>query len=122
MQNQLIGKDRLNLVASLGYLQFSLLLYILYSGKKLSHVSKGRLIIYLLNNKLIERLLMGVLDLFVASTMSVLNVLILTALGAFLALEPVGLLGEDARLHVNNVLYINITPFSLATFLALHAA
>ncbi|CAN1127771.1 Protein PIN-LIKES 1 [Linum perenne] len=53
---------------------------------------------------------MGVLDLFVASTIPVLKVLIVTALGTFLALDPVNVLGPDARKHVNNVVFYVFNP------------
>ncbi|CAN0927321.1 Protein PIN-LIKES 1 [Linum grandiflorum] len=53
---------------------------------------------------------MGVLDLFIASTIPVLKVLLITALGTFLALDPVNVLGPDARKHVNNVVFYVFNP------------
>lgn len=46
---------------------------------------------------------MGLFDLFVASSMPVLKVLLITGLGSFIALDHINLLGEDARKHLNNV-------------------
>lgn len=46
---------------------------------------------------------MGFLSLFVASSMPVLKVLLVTAVGSFLALDHVNLLSEDARKHINAV-------------------
>lgn len=46
---------------------------------------------------------MGLLDLFIAASIPVLKVLLVTALGSYLALDQVNLLGEDARKHLNNV-------------------
>ncbi|CAN1818539.1 Protein PIN-LIKES 1 [Linum perenne] len=53
---------------------------------------------------------MGVLDLFVASSISVLKVLLVTALGTFLALDTIDVLGPDARKHVNNVVFYVLNP------------
>lgn len=41
--------------------------------------------------------------LFVTASIPVLKVLLITALGSFLALDSVNILGEDARKHLNNV-------------------
>lgn len=46
---------------------------------------------------------MGLLDLLIASSIPVLKVLLITAIGSYLALDHVDVLGEDARKHVNNV-------------------
>lgn len=46
---------------------------------------------------------MGALDIFIASSIPVLKVLLITALGSYLALDHVNILGEDARKHINNV-------------------
>ncbi|KAF3684819.1 putative psbP domain-containing protein 3, chloroplastic-like [Capsicum annuum] len=45
---------------------------------------------------------MGLLDLFVAASMPVLKVLLVTGLGLILALDRIDLLGDDARKHLNN--------------------
>ena len=46
---------------------------------------------------------MALLDLFVAATIPVLKVLLVTALGLYLALDQVNILGEETRKHMNNV-------------------
>lgn len=46
---------------------------------------------------------MGLVDLFIASSIPVLKVLLVTALGSYLALDRVDILGDDARKHLNNV-------------------
>ncbi|KAI4386890.1 hypothetical protein MLD38_004769 [Melastoma candidum] len=45
---------------------------------------------------------MALVDLFVTAFISILKVLLLTALGLFLAIGPVDALGEEARKHLNN--------------------
>lgn len=46
---------------------------------------------------------MKLLDLFIASSVPVIKVLLVTGLGWYLALERVNILGDDARKHLNNV-------------------
>lgn len=46
---------------------------------------------------------MKLLDLFLVASMPVLKVLLLTALGSFLALDHVDVLGEKARKQLNTV-------------------
>jgi hypothetical protein len=46
---------------------------------------------------------MDIWKLFFVALMPVLKVLLLTAVGVFLAIERVGILGADARNHLNNV-------------------
>lgn len=46
---------------------------------------------------------MGFLDLFCAASMPVLKVLIVTALGLFLALDSINILGQTTRKNVNEV-------------------
>ena len=46
---------------------------------------------------------MGLLELFITASIPVLKTLLLTALGSYLALESVDILGEDARKHLNTV-------------------
>ncbi|XP_031401852.1 protein PIN-LIKES 3-like [Punica granatum] len=53
---------------------------------------------------------MGLLDIFVAALMPVLKVLLLTALGCGLAIDRVDILGEDARKHLNNVVFFVFNP------------
>ncbi|KAL6571978.1 hypothetical protein OROMI_012936 [Orobanche minor] len=45
---------------------------------------------------------MGLLDLFIVSTIPVLKLLLVTGVGSYLALDRVGILVEDARKHLNN--------------------
>ncbi|KAL6345910.1 hypothetical protein AAG906_025190 [Vitis piasezkii] len=55
---------------------------------------------------------MGLLDLFVAALVPVLKVLLLTAVGSLLAIDRIGILGEDARKHLNSVsLFCNLNYF-----------
>lgn len=61
----------------------------------------------------------AILDLFVAASMPVLKVLLVTGLGSILALERFDLLGEEARKHLNNVCFMLITSYnSIATVTA----
>lgn len=46
---------------------------------------------------------MKLLDLFVAASIPVVKVLLVTALGSFLALDHINILGEDTRKHMNSV-------------------
>lgn len=46
---------------------------------------------------------MGLKDLFIAASVPVLKVLIVTGVGSFLATGRVDILGEAARKHLNNV-------------------
>ncbi|KAI4351222.1 hypothetical protein L6164_005600 [Bauhinia variegata] len=46
---------------------------------------------------------MDLRELFITALMPVLEVLLITALGAFLALDRFDLLGEDAKKHLNNI-------------------
>ncbi|KAJ7944013.1 Auxin efflux carrier family protein [Quillaja saponaria] len=48
---------------------------------------------------------MGFLDLLYVASFPVLKVLLLTALGLFLALDRIDILGDNARKQVNNVVY-----------------
>lgn len=66
---------------------------------------------------------MGVVDLFIASLMPVLKVLLITALGSFLAIDRFDILGVDARKHLNNVSFIfyNALPLLLFALLTLHS-
>ncbi|XP_017255483.1 protein PIN-LIKES 3 isoform X1 [Daucus carota subsp. sativus] len=53
---------------------------------------------------------MELLNLFVAASMPVLKVLLLTALGSFLALDTIDLLGEDARNSMNRIVFYVFSP------------
>ncbi|CAK7345959.1 unnamed protein product [Dovyalis caffra] len=61
---------------------------------------------------------MGLLDLFIAASIPVLKVLLITALGSFLALKHVDVLGEEARKHVNNVVFYVFNPALVASYLS----
>ncbi|TXG59227.1 hypothetical protein EZV62_013800 [Acer yangbiense] len=65
-----------------------------------------------------ETLAMKILDLFIASFIPVLKVLLLTALGLFLALDKVDILGEEARKHLNNIAFFVFTPALVGSSLA----
>ncbi|CAL1379778.1 unnamed protein product [Linum trigynum] len=58
------------------------------------------------------------LNLLVASVMPVLKLLIITALGLFLAVDSVDILGIDARKHLNNVVFFVFNPALIASNLA----
>ncbi|GFZ10568.1 auxin efflux carrier family protein [Actinidia rufa] len=47
---------------------------------------------------------MALLDLFIAASIPVVKVLLVTALGSFLALDRINILGDDTRKHLNNPL------------------
>lgn len=46
---------------------------------------------------------MGLLELFVTACVPVFNMLLVTGVGSFLATDFAGILGKDARKHLNNV-------------------
>lgn len=56
---------------------------------------------------------MGFADLFCAASMPVLKVLIVTALGSFLALDSIDILGQSTRKQINNVSLIKYLSFGL---------
>uniref|UniRef100_A0A453L4D1 Uncharacterized protein n=1 Tax=Aegilops tauschii subsp. strangulata TaxID=200361 RepID=A0A453L4D1_AEGTS len=47
--------------------------------------------------------IMGLLELFITACMPVLNMLLVTGVGSFLATDSVGILGKEARKHLNYV-------------------
>ncbi|KAJ4702358.1 putative Auxin efflux carrier family protein [Melia azedarach] len=61
---------------------------------------------------------MGLLDLFIASSIPVLKVLLVTGLGSYLALDSINILGEDARKHINNVVFYVFNPALVCSNLA----
>ncbi|XP_044511067.1 protein PIN-LIKES 1-like [Mangifera indica] len=61
---------------------------------------------------------MKLLDLFIVAFIPVLKVLLLTALGLFLALDRVDILGKEARKHLNNVAFFVFNPALVASSLA----
>lgn len=56
---------------------------------------------------------MGLLELFITASIPVLKVLLITALGSYLALDGVDILGEDARKHLNTVSFFYLVIFML---------
>ncbi|XP_043708620.1 protein PIN-LIKES 1-like isoform X3 [Telopea speciosissima] len=61
---------------------------------------------------------MGILDLFITASIPVLKVLLVTLLGSFLALDRINILGEDARKHMNRVVFFVFFPALVAADLA----
>ncbi|KAI3798691.1 hypothetical protein L1987_33969 [Smallanthus sonchifolius] len=61
---------------------------------------------------------MGFLDLFCAASMPVLKVLIVTALGSFLALDSINTLGQTTRKHVNEIVFFVFNPALIGSNLA----
>ncbi|KAG9456617.1 hypothetical protein H6P81_001125 [Aristolochia fimbriata] len=53
---------------------------------------------------------MRLLDLFISATIPVAKVLLMTAVGSILALHRFAVLGEDARHHLNNVVFFVFNP------------
>ncbi|XP_027178691.1 protein PIN-LIKES 3-like isoform X2 [Coffea eugenioides] len=61
---------------------------------------------------------MGFLALFIVALIPVLKTLIVTAVGLFLALEKVDILGDTARHHLNNLVFFVFTPALVSSSLA----
>ncbi|OWM66513.1 protein PIN-LIKES 3-like [Punica granatum] len=61
---------------------------------------------------------MGFLDLFVVASMPVLKVLLITALGLYLALDHVDVMGEATRKQMNRLVYLVFNPALVASNLA----
>ncbi|KAF5455574.1 hypothetical protein F2P56_025135 [Juglans regia] len=61
---------------------------------------------------------MALLELFITASVPVLKVLLITALGSYLALDSVDILGEDARKHLNTVVFYVFNPALVSTKLA----
>ncbi|MQL70929.1 hypothetical protein Taro_003249 [Colocasia esculenta] len=61
---------------------------------------------------------MGILQLFEASSVPVLNVLLVTCVGSVLATNRVNILGEDARKHLNNIVFYVFNPSLVSVNLA----
>lgn len=51
----------------------------------------------------VKKFTMGFLDLFIVALMPMLKILLITAVGLFLATEHINLLGANARPYLNNV-------------------
>ncbi|KAL5752249.1 hypothetical protein ACOSP7_022435 [Xanthoceras sorbifolium] len=60
---------------------------------------------------------MEILELFIASFIPVLKLLLVTAVGLFLALDRVDILGAEARKHLNNVTFFVFGPSLVASSL-----
>ncbi|CAA3004033.1 uncharacterized transporter YBR287W-like isoform X1 [Olea europaea subsp. europaea] len=61
---------------------------------------------------------MGFLNLFAISSMPVIKVLLVTGLGSYLALDRIDILGEDARKHLNNIVFFVFNPALVSSNLA----
>ncbi|XP_043708621.1 protein PIN-LIKES 3-like [Telopea speciosissima] len=61
---------------------------------------------------------MGIVDLFITASIPVLKVLLVTALGSFLALDHINIMGNDARKHMNRVAFFVFFPALVASNLA----
>lgn len=61
---------------------------------------------------------MGLLELFITSCVPVVNMLLVTGVGSFLASDFAGLLTKEARRHLNNLVFYVFNPCLIATYLA----
>ncbi|EEC84799.1 hypothetical protein OsI_31863 [Oryza sativa Indica Group] len=61
---------------------------------------------------------MGLLELFITACVPVLNMLLVTGVGSFLATDFVGILNKDARKYLNNIVFYVFNPSLVATYLA----
>ncbi|KAL8211223.1 hypothetical protein R6Q57_005660 [Mikania cordata] len=61
---------------------------------------------------------MGFVDLFCAASMPVLKVLIVTAVGSFLALDSINILGQTTRKQVNELVFFVFNPALVGSNLA----
>ncbi|XP_011100000.1 protein PIN-LIKES 3 isoform X2 [Sesamum indicum] len=61
---------------------------------------------------------MSLLDLFRASSIPVLKVLLVTGLGSYLARDRIDILGDDARKHLNNIVFFVFSPALVSSNLA----
>ncbi|KAM5574027.1 protein PIN-LIKES 3-like [Rosa sericea] len=61
---------------------------------------------------------MALLQLFITASIPVLKVLLITALGSYLALERVNILGEETRKNLNTVVFYVFSPALVGTNLA----
>ncbi|XP_022747405.1 protein PIN-LIKES 3-like [Durio zibethinus] len=61
---------------------------------------------------------MGFLDLFAVAMMPVLKVLLITGVGLFLAMDRINLLGQEARHHLNNIVFYVFSPSLVVSTLA----
>ncbi|KAM0870728.1 hypothetical protein ACQ4PT_039835 [Festuca glaucescens] len=61
---------------------------------------------------------MGLLELFITACMPVLNTLLVTGFGSFLATDFAGILGKEARKHLNYVVFYVFNPCLVSINLA----
>ncbi|XVF62339.1 hypothetical protein PTKIN_Ptkin08bG0208800 [Pterospermum kingtungense] len=61
---------------------------------------------------------MRILDFFVVASMPILKVLLLTALGSFLSLDSIDVLGVNARMQLNDVVFYVFNPALVSSNLA----
>ncbi|CAB4278825.1 unnamed protein product [Prunus armeniaca] len=61
---------------------------------------------------------MELLQLFITALIPVLKILFITVLGSYLALDRVNILGEDARKHLNTVVFYVFSPALVSSNLA----
>lgn len=61
---------------------------------------------------------MGIFQLFITASVPVIKVLIVTGVGSFIATDYIGVLGEDARKHLNNIVFYVFNPALVATNLS----
>ncbi|XP_051188441.1 protein PIN-LIKES 3 [Lolium perenne] len=61
---------------------------------------------------------MGLLELFITACMPVLNMLFVTGVGSFLATDFAGILGKEARKHLNYVVFYVFNPCLVSVYLA----
>ncbi|XP_047325462.1 protein PIN-LIKES 3-like [Impatiens glandulifera] len=61
---------------------------------------------------------MALLDLFIVASMPVLKLLLITGLGAYLALDHINIMGEDSRKHANNIVFYVFNPALICSSLA----
>lgn len=63
---------------------------------------------------------MEILDLFIVALMPVLKTLLITAVGLLLAIDRIGLLGPDARHHLNNVSFMTRAQLHMHIYIYIH--
>ncbi|KAL6655335.1 hypothetical protein ACP70R_006161 [Stipagrostis hirtigluma subsp. patula] len=61
---------------------------------------------------------MGLLGLFITACVPVFNMLLVTGVGSFLASDFAGILGKEARKHLNNIVFYVFEPSLVAIYLA----
>ncbi|PKA60382.1 hypothetical protein AXF42_Ash008442 [Apostasia shenzhenica] len=61
---------------------------------------------------------MGLCDLFIVASVPVLKVLLVTSVGLFIAIDRVGILGEEARNHLNRLVFYVFSPALVSTNLS----